>query len=391
MVGDTYTFAFDFSARPGTDAAENSATARAGGVVIGAVGPTDGTALTNTSWTPESFTFVATSTMTTVSLEDSGTPSDSLGTLVDNTSLTCTPAVKHNTATVVATKVVCDDESDLPNANGASHITDENTAQAWVDQSDGKCHLAPDWTFEWGNQDAGYLGGTYIGHDPAYTAFGPTANAGTATVQVPVDDLSRIEVREQLQDGYVPFSDAGDVSAELSCSNDGTNYDNWEWITNPTAGSTYYCVAFNAPKPASCNEDAQTTLLSSDSNDAGLATSDETGPASIVSWLHPSWVQAIGQWIWKDTSTSEADAVNGATETFTRQFTITGTPLDASLDLAADNGFEVRVNGTEVVNNTYEHNYEATTTIAVPAADMHTGLNTITFATPPLILSERLS
>jgi hypothetical protein len=64
-------------------------------------------------------------------------------------------------------------------------------------------------------------------------------------------------MREVLQSGFIPFTfdaasttpNGNNVSAEFSCANDGLNYDNWEFIRNPQAGHTYYCVAFNAPTP----------------------------------------------------------------------------------------------------------------------------------------------
>jgi hypothetical protein len=62
-------------------------------------------------------------------------------------------------------------------------------------------------------------------------------------------------MREVLQTGFIPFTfdaasstpNGNNVSAEFACSDDGLNYDNWEFVRNPQAGSTYYCVAYNAP------------------------------------------------------------------------------------------------------------------------------------------------
>jgi hypothetical protein len=63
-----------------------------------------------------------------------------------------------------------------------------------------------------------------------------------------------IWVRENLQNGYVPFTyppdpDPGsNVSAELYCHTDIHNYDNYDEIYFPETFNTYYCVAFNALK-----------------------------------------------------------------------------------------------------------------------------------------------
>lgn len=159
-----------------------------------------------------------------------------------------TTIVPVNTAKVIATKVVCDTEADLPNLSGDGAIT-ATTASDWVAAHPDTCRLQNDWSFEWGNAGAGNGGPTTIGHAPNYTTFGPTVN-GVAVIDIPVAGLGgRIEMREVLQAGYIPFTDnvANDVSAEFFCANDAAGYDNWEWINNPVAGDTYHCVAFNAP------------------------------------------------------------------------------------------------------------------------------------------------
>ena len=64
-------------------------------------------------------------------------------------------------------------------------------------------------------------------------------------------------LREILQSGYIPFTfdaasttpNGNPVSAQFYCASDALNYDNWDFITNPVTGTTYYCVAFNAPVP----------------------------------------------------------------------------------------------------------------------------------------------
>ena len=168
---------------------------------------------------------------------------------------------KANTATIVATKIVCDNESDLPNLMGSSHVTDEDTAADFLDGHP-SCHLAKDWQFEWGNQSATDAGRDFVGHASGYTTSGMTATDGTVTMTVPLADVSEIHVREVLKEGYIPFtydtdhqSDADTVSAELSCGTDGLHYDNFDFIRSPEKGHTYYCVAWNVAKPKAptCN------------------------------------------------------------------------------------------------------------------------------------------
>jgi hypothetical protein len=82
-----------------------------------------------------------------------------------------------------------------------------------------------------------------------------TSIGGVVTASAVITDLEGapgIWVRENLQDGYVPFAYPPDgppgsnVSAELYCHTDIQNYDNYDEVISPVVGGTYYCVAFNA-------------------------------------------------------------------------------------------------------------------------------------------------
>jgi hypothetical protein len=491
-----------------------------------------------------------------------------------------------NQITIVATKIVCDNESDLPDAMGGSHTTDANTAANFL-ANHPSCHLAKDWQFEWGNQSAADAGRDFVGHATGYTTSGATAANGTVSINVPLAGVTEVHVRELLKDGFIPFtydsthtSDADTVSAELSCSNDGLHYDNFDFIRNPVAGNTYYCVAWNAPKahapvcnpeinlvqnggfeapdvatnsydivpdsnpllkwlvawtspqdggrlgleiqdhvagdPAGgaqhaeldgdhpvtisqqlatvpgqsytinfkyspragrnaadntikvkvdgsvlgadlavdgtangntvwlpytrtfvadsastllefadtgtdtsyggylddvsvscvadetptcpegqhfnvdhicvpdvqeCSVDAVTTLLSGDQGEGELITAAlGNGAAKLVASPNGAWFApgiGDGKWIWKDTFTSNTDAQNPTSQTFERNFQITGTPLDATLTIAADNTYDVKVNGHQECSNLTEFNYGATVNCTIPAADMVTGWNSL--------------
>ncbi len=175
----------------------------------------------------------------------------------------CTESCKlvDNPVTIVAHKIVCKNESFLPNWGegiGAPGKIDVNTAQDFVEDSNKNCWFEENWDFQWGPADSGYGGDTLIGpvEGGKWKTFGPTDINGKT--QVKINDLStvggRIEVREILKEGYVPFTFAtsggnnlNNVSAGIYCYEDVANYDNWEWINNPQYGQTYYCIAFNAP------------------------------------------------------------------------------------------------------------------------------------------------
>ena len=150
--------------------------------------------------------------------------------------------------TIIAYKVICEDESYLPNMSGGLNI-DANTAQNWVSDSGGKCWLTRDWGFQW---KAGGVQG-----DDVDDNAGELSDWNTFSVDSPAEiseselnSNTTISVREVMKEGYLPFSEGltDNYSAEFYCANDVKNYDNLEWIQSVQFGETYYCVAFNAPK-----------------------------------------------------------------------------------------------------------------------------------------------
>jgi len=124
-----------------------------------------------------------------------------------------------------------------------------------------------------------------------------------------------------------------------------------------------------------CNPEASQTIVS-DTN-----TLVSGSPSVPVSPIHPRWTASIpgATWIWGENPI--ADAVNQTSETFTRTFTIVGTPTGATLDIAADNSYTVSVNGHDVGADSSEFNYQAEgqDTLTIPAADLVSGTNTISF------------
>jgi hypothetical protein len=93
--------------------------------------------------------------------------------------------------------------------------------------------------------------------------------------------------------------------------------------------------------------------------------------------INPAWTSiASSTWIWGETLT-DADAATGTTEVFTKDFSVTGTSTSGSLDIAADNGYILKVNGMTVDdrsfiedNFTSSHHYDVT-------GYLHNGTNTM--------------
>jgi len=79
-------------------------------------------------------------------------------------------------------------------------------------------------------------------------------------------------------------------------------------------------------------------------------------PAVDVINPHPGWQNEAtlspAQWIWATNPTTVADTTNGAEYTFENKFQWNGSPVSVDLDLAiaADNGYVINLNGTEIVN-----------------------------------------
>ncbi|MDO8569206.1 MAG: DUF5011 domain-containing protein [bacterium] len=154
--------------------------------------------------------------------------------------------------TIVATKIVCENESDLPNWSGSSVHINSNTASNFL-SNHSDCHLEPNWQFQWGTSSVTDPGGSFVGvaQNP-WTTFSSSTNVfGETSVTIPVPSDNFVWIREVLKSGYQVFTGetgnlpGSNVSAEMYCNRDVLNYDNFDYINNIVAGQTYYCVAFN--------------------------------------------------------------------------------------------------------------------------------------------------
>ncbi len=285
--------------------------------------------------------------------------------------------------TISATKVVCDSEADLPNA-GQIGAVDANTAQNWITQSNGKCRAAQGWGFEWAPGTGSNAGGATVGNAGApYTPFvGVTGANGIVTQTVPVAGVqnNHIDVREILKADYVPFSDGGntpDVGAKLYCTGDAGGYDNWEYLNGPDAGETFHCVAFNAPKvptpPETCTIYSNTETL------------EGADAAVLVPTINSRWTASgfdvLAKWIWGETPML-FNPTGQEVETFTRTFNLDEAATGAVLKIAADNGYEVKLDGNAVCTDMTDgpegsHNYQQTDTCNL--GPITAGVHTLTF------------
>jgi hypothetical protein len=147
------------------------------------------------------------------------------------------------------TKIVCEDESSLPNGNFQEITAD--TASTFLSQNP-TCAPAEDWKFQYslvevaGAEDnAGELDSPWITTDK-------TNSNGNVIVTLPENSVryqNAVLVREVWSPGYIPFTgeNGSDISAELYCHTDINYYDNLEWISDAKVEDTYHCVAWNVP------------------------------------------------------------------------------------------------------------------------------------------------
>jgi hypothetical protein len=179
-----------------------------------------------------------------------------------------------DTATVVATKIVCSDESYLPNwGNNGPNVTSDTAADFLADVNEGQnepvCWLESGWQFQWAPPGTGNPGDNVGVAGEPWTLSGLTAVDGTVEITVPAAE-GQTWFREVMQEGYVPFSadtsdPYDDVSAEMYCETDVLHYDNWDWINNVEEGETYHCIAINAlPEPEYVCNPEQNLLVNGD-------------------------------------------------------------------------------------------------------------------------------
>ncbi|MBD3249056.1 hypothetical protein GF336_03350 [Candidatus Woesearchaeota archaeon] len=145
--------------------------------------------------------------------------------------------------TILSHKIVCEEESDLPNWGDGGPDISSTTAEDYVDSHPG-CDFEQGWDFQYAPQSASNPGDN-TGEASSWTTFGPTDINGI--VSTTISNISSIWLREVWKPSYINFTGVGgnDVSAEFYCHKDVANYDNYDKIIDPEENSTYYCIGFN--------------------------------------------------------------------------------------------------------------------------------------------------
>ena len=240
-------------------------------------------------------------------------------------------------------KIVCEDEEDLPNWGGGGSDITASTAIDWVNEEGHEsCELVDGWQFEWAPNGNSNPGDTFIG--PA----GGEWSTFTGSIMIPMSEFGeddRFWMREVLSANYIPFTfgpegkkNTDDVTAEMYCHTDVKNYDNFDRVDDPEAGEDFYCVGWNVldeevePEPLPvCDEyftegyvfTQEQILLSHDAGGAFIGPEDIELPAGHYDVNALSFEDHVLKW-W-DMQEEEQWFVNGYFEiskVFTSEITI---------------------------------------------------------------------
>ena len=237
--------------------------------------------------------------------------------------------------TIKATKIICDSESDLPNRSGGADIASTTAADFLATHPN--CRLGLGWKWQFADGDTGNPGDNadLIAAGPAWTTFVDDNTDGVAEATIALSalgDASKIWVREAIPPDYIPFKGIGidDVSAEMYCSTDVLNYDNYDKINSPEAGKTYHCVAWNVKKPV-VHDEPSCLLMTATGNGANnytLSWSTQNATSFIINQGIGSVtpVAAGSVSVSATTTTTYIGTVVGAGGTKTCQATVEFTP-----------------------------------------------------------------
>ena len=161
--------------------------------------------------------------------------------------------------------------------------------------------------------------------------------------------------------------------AELNTNSD-SQYDNNDGVINissSTPSRTLYVLNKMKEQPKQCDVVSDSTNIVENSNTAAVELSS----------VHSSWVSSISnslaKWIWSEEPVS--DPTSDKTEIFTKKFNVGGNVTSANIQMAADNGYKLEINGNVVVDNLSTSNYSSLQGPVDVSSYLVDGENTIKF------------
>lgn len=304
---------------------------------------------------------------------------------------------------LVATKILCDNESYLPNwgDKNVEQITKDTVANflAGVNKDKEVCRVVPNYQFQWAPEGTDNPGDNYGLYDAPWTTFSSSTQINLASIP----EGGYVWVREAWNTTYVPFTGVTttlNTSAEMYCHVDTVNYDNYDRVDAPLIeGDTYYCVAFNAfvdvPKRCSdgidndgdtlidrndigcwTNQNDPNTYDPNDDDETNVATSTATNTPPIILGAGSPLVISLGA-----TSSLDVLARAGVTATDTEDGDITSHIVITGLDTIAT---------SSVGTTTISYNVVDSGGLAAPTVDRLVSVETVSATnTKPVITLSR--
>lgn len=376
IPGKTYKLSFDFSPRPDQNASENILGIFWGGEEASSSPVSAAGNGSQTSWTPYTFDFVATSSVTTLMFKDEG-PSDSLGTFLDNVSLACQNEPVCDKTNVTQT-IVSDPTTQSNGHDSVAVATPYHPA--WTTDISGASWI-------WG-EDLSTIDLTVDRIEVFTKTFEISGVPTGATLDLATDNGYILKVNGNLiEDRFAeehnyetPNIHHYTITADKLHT--GTNYlevtiknfkmEGGNVSTNP-AGLLYKLVVSEdqCQEPPVCTAtNVEQTVVSDDSNIVN------TTAFAVPTYTHPLWTSLSGAtWIW-DTPEVVDPSVE-QTDMFTKTFVVDGAVLSAGIDIASDNGYKLEINGILIDDKlAVENNFSAVTHYDLTGI-VHSGTNVI--------------
>ncbi len=381
IPGATYRIAYAFSALPGTNASNNKLQVIVNGDIVD-THTADGTGAEDTNWSTYTREFVAVGTTSVIAFEDAGV-SDTFGTLIDGVgAVRCAePEVPAPTCAPLQNLLV-NGSFEEPIVVNSSLWDKFASVSGWTiaKVSDGlgtTLELHRGWSSNVAADGAQYaeLDGdhsTKIAQSVTTTpgaeyklvwAFAPRQDTGANEnkLSIKVNGAEVATNGPATQSGAVAADDWTKTAVNFVATGTSTVIEFADAGNSDSYGTfldnAQLCLVKEAPAPScSLTIVSDTDTLVEDSNTLAVATYDD----------NRAWTASIpgATWIWD--AAQVANPLVDTTRTFVETFTITN-PTNASLMIAADNGYQVYLNGTLVVDAiAIENNFQLGTQDTIP-------------------------
>ena len=122
---------------------------------------------------------------------------------------------------------------------------------------------------------------------------------------------------------------------------------------------------------------------------ASNADGDVPTEGGVQTYVHPNWTTAItgAEWLWSNATVTDTTVT--VTKNFSQTFVWGGDTIsNIDFQFAADNGYVVKLNGTEIASGDNSDHFSSVTQLTIEPADVIVGENTLDFAITNLGVAE---